>query len=78
VACLKAGYLETCLQAAGGASAPSSDRPTSCAERQLLFPGTPHLSWHNIVTCTPIARQRVGKQVPEKTDSWQKVRCWVT
>jgi hypothetical protein len=24
----------------------------------------------NIVTCTPIARQRVNKQVPEKTDSW--------
>jgi hypothetical protein len=23
-----------------------------------------------IVTCTPIARQRVGKQVPAKTDSW--------
>jgi hypothetical protein len=23
-----------------------------------------------IITCTPIARQRVGKQVPEKTDSW--------
>jgi hypothetical protein len=22
------------------------------------------------VTCTPIARQRVGKQVPVKTDSW--------
>jgi hypothetical protein len=24
----------------------------------------------NIVICTPIARQRVGKQVPAKTDSW--------
>jgi hypothetical protein len=23
----------------------------------------------NIATCTPIARQRVGKQVPAKTDS---------
>jgi hypothetical protein len=23
-----------------------------------------------IVRCTPIARQRVGKQVPAKTDSW--------
>jgi hypothetical protein len=25
-----------------------------------------------IVTCTPIARQRVGKQVPSNTDSWHK------
>jgi hypothetical protein len=24
----------------------------------------------NIVTCTPITRQRVRKQVPAKTDSW--------
>jgi hypothetical protein len=23
-----------------------------------------------IVICTPIAKQRVGKQVPAKTDSW--------
>jgi hypothetical protein len=23
-----------------------------------------------VVTCTPIARQHVGKQVPTKTDSW--------
>jgi hypothetical protein len=24
----------------------------------------------NIVSCTPIARLRVGKEVPAKTDSW--------
>jgi hypothetical protein len=24
----------------------------------------------NIVTCTPIVRQRVGKRVPVKTDAW--------
>jgi hypothetical protein len=30
-----------------------------------------YMLWlHNIVTCTPIARQSVGKQVPAKTDSW--------
>jgi hypothetical protein len=26
--------------------------------------------YFHIVTCTPIARQRVGKQVPTKTDFW--------
>jgi hypothetical protein len=26
--------------------------------------------YFNIVTYTPVARQRVGKQVPAKTDSW--------
>jgi hypothetical protein len=24
----------------------------------------------DIITCTPIARQRVGKEIPAKTDSW--------
>jgi hypothetical protein len=29
----------------------------------------------NIVTCRPIARQQIGKQVTPKTDSWLRVRC---
>jgi hypothetical protein len=29
----------------------------------------------DVVTCTPIARQCVGKRVPVKTDYWLTVHC---
>jgi hypothetical protein len=41
--------------------------------------GLSGLYWHNIVTCIPIARQRLGKHIPAKpTHAKVGVCCWVT
>jgi hypothetical protein len=55
-------------------SLPCSQEPSTGAYPELdsihTIPSYLHKIHFNIVTCAPIAKQRVGREVPAKTDSW--------